>query len=149
MKFEGQRIINASREEVWNALNSTEVLKAAIPGCSEFSGSAEEGFVATVTQKIGPVKATFNSTLTLDEVDAPNSYLIIGEGKGGAAGFAKGTARVRLNDHQEGTELDYEVDAKIGGKLAQLGSRLIGGVARKLTDRFFTTFQEEVEDRQS
>ncbi len=147
MKLEGSRVINASRAEVWDGLNDTEVLKTCIPGCSEFLGSVDEGFTARVTQKIGPVKATFNSVITIDEIDAPNSYRLCGEGKGGAAGFARGSARVNLMDHEDGTVLAYTVDAKIGGKLAQLGSRLVGGVARKLSDRFFATFQDEVEAR--
>jgi len=149
MKLEGERVINASNQEVWESLNNTEVLKACIPGCSEFSGSVDEGFTAKVTQKIGPVRATFNSVITVDEIDAPNSYRICGEGKGGAAGFAKGSARVQLATHEDGTTLTYKVDAKIGGKLAQLGSRLVGGVARKLSDQFFATFQDEVEARRS
>lgn len=145
MELSGARVIAADRMTVWTALNSAEVLKACIPGCQELSGSPDEGFEATVVQKVGPVKATFKGAVQLSDIVEGTSYTISGEGKGGAAGFAKGGADVRLADVDGGTELTYEVNAKVGGKLAQLGSRLIDGFAKKMADQFFTTFQEQVE----
>lgn len=145
MELDGARTLGAPREAVWRALNDPEVLKACIPGCSELSGSPQEGFEATVTQKVGPVKATFKGSIELSEVVEPESYTISGQGKGGAAGFAKGSAKVRLVEVEGGTELGYEVEARVGGKLAQIGSRIISGVARKLTNEFFERFQAQVE----
>jgi uncharacterized protein len=144
MELKGSRLIAADRESVWTALNDPEVLQASIPGCSALTGSAEEGFEATVTQKIGPVKATFKGKVTLSDIVPMESYRISGEGKGGAAGFAKGGADVKLSDDEGGTLLEYAVQASVGGKLAQLGSRLIDGVARKLADQFFDNFQNHV-----
>lgn len=149
MELTGSRVIAADRATVWAALNDAEVLKACIPGCEELTGSPEEGFHAVATQKIGPVKATFRGEVTLSDVVPLQSYRIEGEGKGGVAGFAKGAADVRLADAEEGgTELGYSVEAKVGGKIAQLGSRLIDGFARKLADQFFERFQQHVEGRE-
>lgn len=145
MELTGSKIIRADRATVWAALNSADVLKEAIPGCTAMSGSPEEGFEAQVTQKVGPVKANFKGKVTLSEVVEPESYRITGEGSGGAAGFAKGGARVQLADHPEGTELTYTAEGKIGGKIAQLGARLIDSFAKKLADEFFTRFQAVVE----
>lgn len=145
MELIGTRIIAADRSTVWTHLNRAETLKVCIPGCEELTGSAENGFEAVVKQKVGPVKATFKGAVTLEDVDAPNSYRIIGEGKGGIAGFAKGAANVVLTDVDGGTELSYHVDAKVGGKLAQLGSRIVGGFAKKMADQFFENFQATVE----
>ena len=145
MELIGTRIIAADRATVWTHLNRAETLKVCIPGCEELTGSAENGFEAVVKQKVGPVKATFKGAVTLEDVDAPNSYRIIGEGKGGIAGFAKGAANVVLTDVDGGTELSYHVDAKVGGKLAQLGSRIVGGFAKKMADQFFENFQATVE----
>jgi len=145
MEMSGTRTIAADRATVWEALNDAEVLKACVPGCEELTGTPEDGFDAVVKQKVGPVKATFKGGVTLSDVDAPNSYRITGEGKGGVAGFAKGGAVVTLTDVEGGTELSYEVEAKVGGKLAQLGSRLIDGFARKMADQFFERFQTTVE----
>lgn len=145
MELIGTRIIAADRATVWTHLNRAETLKVCIPGCEELTGSAENGFEAVVKQKVGPVKATFKGAMTLEDVDAPNSYRIIGEGKGGIAGFAKGAANVVLTDVEGGTELSYHVDAKVGGKLAQLGSRIVGGFAKKMADQFFENFQATVE----
>ncbi|SOH94141.1 hypothetical protein SAMN06273572_103168 [Monaibacterium marinum] len=145
MELTGTRIIAADRATVWAALNDPEVLKACIPGCQELSGSPEDGFEATVVQKVGPVKATFKGAVTLQDVNAPTSYRIVGEGKGGAAGFAKGDAAVTLAEVEDGTELSYTVDAKIGGKLAQLGSRIVDGFAKKMADKFFEDFKTQVE----
>ncbi|MEO1689002.1 MAG: carbon monoxide dehydrogenase subunit G [Pseudomonadota bacterium] len=145
MELVGSRDIAAPRAQVWAALNDPEVLRACIPGCQEMTGSPEEGFAATVVQKVGPVKATFKGAVTLEDVVEGRSYRIVGEGKGGAAGFAKGAAAVTLEDSDEGCRLDYEVDAKVGGKLAQLGSRIIDGFAKSMADKFFTNFQKVVE----
>lgn len=145
MEIDGTRQIAASREVVWAALNDPEVLKSAIPGCEELTGSPEEGFEATVKQKVGPVSATFRGRVELSDVAPLESYTISGEGKGGAAGFAKGAAAVALTDSEGGTLLSYKVNASVGGKLAQLGSRLIDGFAKKMADSFFDNFRAAVE----
>lgn len=145
MHLTDSRDINADPQTVWNALLDSEVLKACVPGCQEMHGSPEEGFEATVVQKVGPVKATFKGSVELQDMVAPESVNIVGEGKGGAAGFAKGGANVRLEPIEGGTRLHYDVDAKVGGKLAQLGSRIIDGFAKKMADQFFAKFQETVE----
>ena len=145
MEMQGTRLIAADRATIWEALNSADVLRACIPGCEELTGSPEDGFAATVKQKIGPVRATFKGAVILSDVVPGQSYTIAGEGKGGVAGFAKGAAQVQLLDAEGGTELIYEVDAKVGGKIAQLGSRLIDGFARKMAAQFFDRFQEQIE----
>ncbi len=143
MELNGEYRIPASREQVWEALNDPEVLRASIPGCESLERMGENGFTATVTAKVGPVKAKFKGEVTLSDLDPPNGYTISGEGKGGAAGFARGGARISLEDDGGETILRYQVEANVGGKLAQLGSRLIDGAARKLSDEFFTQFGEE------
>jgi len=145
MELEGTKIIAADRATVWAKLNDAATLMACIPGCTELTGSPETGFEATVVQKVGPVKATFKGAVTLGNVVPGESYTISGEGKGGVAGFAKGGADVWLRDADGGTELTYKVVAQVGGKLAQLGNRIIGGFARKMADQFFDKFQESVE----
>ncbi len=145
MKMQGQRNINASREAVWRALNDPEVLKACISGCEELEKTSPTTFEASVVQKVGPMKVRFKGSVELSDIVEAESYTITGEGKGGAAGFAKGGAKVHLSDDGQGTLLVYEAEAKVGGKMAQLGSRLIDGFARKLADEFFTRFQEVVE----
>ena len=145
MNLIGSRVIAADRQTVWAALNDPEVLKACIPGCQEMNGSVEEGYEAVVTQKVGPVKATFKGAVEFSDVVENEGYVISGEGKGGAAGFAKGGAKVNLSDAEGGTELAYDVEAKVGGKLAQLGSRIIDGFAKKMADQFFENFQAQVE----
>ena len=145
MEMQGTRQIAAPRPVVWAALNDPEVLKTAIPGCETLTGSPEDGFEAVVKQKVGPVSATFSGRVVLSDVVPLTSYTISGEGKGGAAGFAKGSAAVRLDDKDGGTQLIYEVKANVGGKLAQLGSRLIDGFAKKMADTFFQNFQTAVE----
>ncbi|MDG3041963.1 CoxG family protein [Roseicyclus marinus] len=146
MEMHATRTIAADRMKVWAALNDPEVLKACIPGCSELTGSPEEGFSAVVTQKVGPVKATFRGEVTLSDVVPGEGYTISGEGKGGVAGFAKGGAQVRLSDAEGGgTELHYDVEAKVGGKIAQLGSRLVDSFATRMADQFFERFQAHVE----
>ncbi len=145
MKMTDQRAINASPAQVWDALMDAEVLCQCVPGCQEMTGSPQEGFEATVVQKVGPVKATFKGAVTLSEMDPPHSLKLSGQGKGGPAGFAKGSAQVTLTPEDGGTLLAYEVEANVGGKLAQLGSRIIDGFAKKMTDQFFARFQEVVE----
>lgn len=147
MELSGTRLIAADRETVWAHLNNAETLHASIPGCEELTGTPEDGFEAVVKQKVGPVKATFKGGVTLEDVNPPESYRIVGEGKGGVAGFAKGSADVTLSEAEGGTELTYHVDAKVGGKLAQLGSRIVGGFAKKMADKFFENFQAIVEER--
>ena len=146
MEMHASRVIAADRMTVWAALNDAEVLKACIPGCDELTGSPEEGFAATVTQKVGPVKATFRGEVTLSDIVPGESYTISGEGKGGVAGFAKGGAQVRLSNAETGgTVLTYDVSAKVGGKIAQLGSRLVDSFAQKMADQFFERFQNRLE----
>jgi hypothetical protein len=145
MEMSGEQIIAAPRQAVWDALNDPEVLKACIPGCDSLEKTSDTDMTATVTAKVGPVKAKFNGSVTLSEIDPPNGYRISGEGKGGAAGFAKGGAQVTLSDSNEGgTVLRYTVDATVGGKLAQIGSRLIDATAKKLSGEFFVAFAEHV-----
>ena len=145
MQMNDTRTIAAPPAVVWAALFDPAVLKACVPGCEELTGTAADGFEAAVVQKVGPVKARFTGLVKLSDIVEGESCTISGEGKGGAAGFAKGAARVRLTPEGEGTVLAYEVDAQVGGKLAQLGSRIIDGFARKMADDFFTRFQEAVE----
>ena len=144
MNLSDSRTLNADIDTVWAALLNREVLKECVPGCTEMSGNAEDGFEATVVQKVGPVKATFKGEVTLSNLDKPKSLTLTGEGKGGAAGFAKGGADVRLEPQGEQTILHYDVEAKVGGKLAQLGSRIIDGFAKKMADQFFDNFQQAV-----
>ena len=140
MELKGEYRIPAPRERVWAMLNDPNVLRECIPGCESLEGSAAEGFAARVTTKVGPVKATFNGQVTLSNVKPPESYTISGEGKGGVAGFAKGGADVHLAEDGAGTLLTYTVNAQVGGKLAQLGSRLIDSTSKKLADQFFSSF---------
>jgi len=146
MDLEGTRLINADRATVWAALNNADVLRVCIPGCKELEGTPEEGFTAVVKQKIGPVSATFTGSVVLENIVPNQSYTITGSGKGGVAGFAKGGADVLLADVEGGTELTYKATVSLGGKIAQLGSRIVGGVARKLADQFFDDFQDQVEN---
>jgi carbon monoxide dehydrogenase subunit G len=142
MDLTGDYRIPAPRAVVWAALNDPEVLKACIPGCEDLNKTSDTEFIAKVVAKIGPVKASFGGKVTLSEIDAPNGYTISGEGQGGAAGFAKGGAKVRLESVVGGAGkiLHYGAVAQIGGKLAQFGSRLVVGRARKLADEFFAAF---------
>lgn len=144
MDLEGTKLIAADRATVWARLNDPAMLMAAIPGCTALTGSAADGFAATVVQKVGPVNATFRGLVQLTDVNAPESYRIVGEGKGGVAGFARGSADVRLTEVAGGTELTWKVEAHVGGKLAQLGNRIIGGFARKMADEFFERFSSGV-----
>ncbi len=144
MDMTGEYRINAQRQAVWEALNDPEVLKAAIPGCQTLEKTSDTGFSATVQAKVGPVKAKFSGDVTLSDIDPPNGYKISGEGKGGAAGFAKGGATVALEEDGDATLLKYTVHATVGGKLAQIGSRLIDSTAKKMANDFFGKFAEEV-----
>jgi carbon monoxide dehydrogenase subunit G len=137
MTMNGEIQLAAPREVVWAKLNDPDVLKACIPGCEELEKTDDHGFRAVAKMKVGPVSARFRGKVTLSDLDPPSAYKISGEGEGGVAGFAKGGAQVDLVDCDGGTLLSYQVDAQIGGKLAQLGQRLISGSARKLADEFF------------
>lgn len=149
MQMNGEELIGASKERVWEALNDPEILRQAIPGCQSIEKTADDAFAATVKVKIGPVKATFKGDVTLSNMDAPNGYTITGEGKGGAAGFGKGGADISLKDADNGTLLIYDVNASVGGKMAQIGSRLIDGTAKKLAGEFFSSFNELVSNAAS
>ncbi len=144
MTMVGEQLLAAPREKVWAALNDVEVLKQCIPGCESLEKLSDTEFQAIATNKIGPVKARFKGKVKLSDLDPPNGYKISGEGDGGIAGFAKGGATVTLTEKDGGTLLSYTVEAQIGGKLAQLGQRLINGVAKKLADDFFAKFAETV-----
>jgi len=145
MDLKDKILIHQNINVIWENLNNTETLRSCIPGCSELSGSPKEGFSATVTQKVGPVKATFRGNAFISDVVENHSYTIRGEGKGGAAGFAKGEAKVILTEIANDTELTYEVHAKVGGKLAQLGGRLINGFAKNMAKKFFENFKSKIE----
>lgn len=149
MKMGGSQFICARPDLVWDSLLNAEVLKASIPGCLEMVGNPEQGFEATVVQKVGPVKATFKGGVVFEQMLIPESLILRGEGKGGVAGFAKGGANVKLTPDENGTLLEYEVEAQIGGKLAQLGSRIIDGFAKKMADQFFVRFKDIVEGENS
>jgi uncharacterized protein len=141
MDMSGSQRIEAPREKVWEALNDPEILKQCIPGCQEIVKESPTDMTAKAVLKIGPVKASFAGKVTLSDLDPPNGYTIAGEGQGGVAGFAKGSAKVRLDPEGEGaTVLSYDVKADVGGKIAQLGARLIDGTAKKLAAEFFEKF---------
>lgn len=145
MQLTDQREIRADAATVWAAILDPEVLRQCVPGCESMTGTPETGFEAAVVQKVGPVKARFTGVVTLSDMVPHQALRISGEGKGGAAGFAKGGANVTLTPTEGGTLLAYEVEAHVGGKLAQLGSRIIDSFARKMADDFFARFQEAVE----
>jgi uncharacterized protein len=140
MTMNGEVQLAAPRDVVWAKLNDAEVLKQCIPGCEELNKTSDTEFNAVATIKIGPVKARFKGRVQLSDMDPPNGYKISGEGEGGVAGFAKGGAVVKLSDKDGGTLLRYDVESQIGGKLAQLGQRLVQGTAKKLADDFFNKF---------
>jgi uncharacterized protein len=145
MDMTGERRISAPRQTVWDALNDTATLKASIPGCESLEKTGDNQMKAVAAVKLGPISARFNGAVTLSDIDAPNSYTITGEGQGGVAGFAKGGAKVFLTDDYGATLLKYEVNAQVGGKLAQLGARLIDASARQLAEQFFNKFADEVQ----
>ncbi|PVB62714.1 carbon monoxide dehydrogenase subunit G [Labrenzia sp. 011] len=144
MDMNGSHRIPAKRETVWEALNDPEILKACIPGCQSLEKTSDTEMTAEVTTKIGPVKAKFKGAVTFENINAPESYTIVGEGKGGVAGFAKGSADVKLTEEGDETVLTYEAKAQVGGKLAQLGSRLIDSTAKKMAEEFFGKFSDMV-----
>ena len=144
MTMNGEYQLPVSPETVWAKLNDTETLKACIPGCESFDKLSDREFQAVAVTKIGPVKAKFKGRVTLSELDPPNGYKISGQGDGGVAGFASGGATVKLERKDGGTSLTYTVEAQIGGKLAQLGQRLVNGAAKKLADEFFKKFAASV-----
>ena len=144
MTMNGEYQLPASQQVVWEKLNDPAVLKACIPGCEELNKTSENGYQAVATIKIGPVKARFKGSVTLSDLDPPNGYKISGQGEGGVAGFAKGGATVKLAPKDGGTLLTYTVDAQIGGKIAQLGQRLVVGAAKKVADDFFQSFATAV-----
>ena len=139
MKLSGSYQINSSKEKVWEALNDPEILKKSIPGCEEFTKNSDTEFTATATNKIGPFNASFTGDIELGDLDPPNSYRISGSGNS-PVGFASGEAKVKLEDYENGTKLVYEVQANVGGKIAQVGSRLIDMTAKKMADIFFGKF---------
>ena len=145
MDMTGEALIAAPRERVYAALNDIEILRQSIPGCESIEWTSDNEMTATVVAKVGPVKAKFSGNVTLSDLNPPEGYTISGEGKGGAAGFAKGGATVRLETNGSGTLMTYRVTANVGGKLAQLGGRLIDGTAKKMADEFFAKFSAVVE----
>jgi uncharacterized protein len=140
MEMHGEMRIPAPRAEVWTKLNDPETLKACIPGCETVEKVSETEFTAKVVARVGPVKASFSGRVTLTDMDPPAGYTITGEGTGGVAGFAKGSAKISLDDAGAETVLRYGVQAQVGGKLAQIGSRLIDATSRKMADDFFNRF---------
>ncbi len=144
MDMTGERRIPAPRQVVWDALNDVAVLKASIPGCETLEKTADTRMKATAAIKLGPISAKFSGNVQLSDIDPPNSYTIGGEGQGGVAGFAKGGAKVFLTDDGADTLLRYEVNAQVGGKIAQLGARLIDAAAKQMADAFFDRFSAQV-----
>jgi carbon monoxide dehydrogenase subunit G len=148
MDMTGERRIPAPRQAVWEALNDPEVLKASIPGCESLEKLGDDQMKATAAVKVGPISARFTGKVQLTDIDAPNGYRISGEGQGGVAGFAKGGANVALTDDGADTLLSYQVNAQVGGKLAQLGGRLIDATAKQMADAFFDRFSKQVQGQQ-
>jgi carbon monoxide dehydrogenase subunit G len=148
MEMTGEQLIPVPQEATWRALNDTAILKDCIPGCETMEQVSDTEYQLTMTAKVGPVSAKFKGKMTLSDVDPPNAYTLVFEGQGGVAGFAKGQANVSLTPNAEGTRLGYAVKAMIGGKLAQVGSRLVDGVAKKIAEQFFAAFNQRVSDEQ-
>ena len=144
MEMKGEQLVPASQADTWAALNDPEILKACVPGCESIERVADNEYAVLMTARIGPVAAKFKGKLTLSDLKPPQSYSIAFEGQGGVAGFGKGGAQVQLAQEAEGTRLSYQVKATVGGKLAQIGSRLVDAAARKLAQDFFTAFNEKV-----
>lgn len=144
MEMSNTQLVPASQEETWQALNHPDILKTCIPGCETIEKISDNEFTLAMTTKVGPVSAKFKGKMRLEDVKPPESYTIVFEGQGGAAGFAKGGAKVKLTPEDGGTRLSYTVNAQVGGKLAQIGSRLIDGAARKMADDFFGAFVVEL-----
>lgn len=148
MDMTGEQRIRASRDVVWQALNDPDILKASIPGCQELFKESDTEMTAVAVIKVGPISAHFRGRVTLSSLDPPNGYRIDGEGQGGVAGHAKGGATVTLVEDEADTILHYEVSAQVGGRLAQLGGRMIDATARTMSAAFFKKFAQEIADRQ-
>jgi carbon monoxide dehydrogenase subunit G len=144
MEMTGEQIIAVPQQKVWEGLNDPEVLKACIPGCETIEKVSDNEYRVAMTAAVGPVKAKFNGKLLLADLNPPTSYTLSFEGSGGAAGFGKGGAQVALAPEGAGTKLSYKANAQVGGKLAQVGSRLIDGVAKKMADEFFQRFNVQL-----
>src|SRR5262252_10574699 len=144
MEMSGEQLIAAPQQAVWNALNDPQFLKGCVPGCEAITPIADNQYEVLMVARVGPVSAKFKGKLTLSDIQPPNSYSISFEGQGGAAGFAKGGAQVRLSPQGESTRLAYEVKANVGGKLAQIGSRLVDAAAKKVAGDFFRNFNQKV-----
>jgi len=144
MEMKGEQLVPASQTDTWAALNDPEILKACVPGCESIERVTDNEYAVRMTARVGPVAAKFKGKLTLSDLKPPQSYRIAFEGQGGVAGFGKGGAQVQLAPEAEGTRLTYQVKASVGGKLAQIGSRLVDAAARKLADDFFTAFNDKV-----
>jgi len=144
MKLNGEFRVPADKTTVWDALNDPEVLKKCLPGCEEINKTSDTEMTAKITIKMGPVKAKFAGSVTLTDLDPPNSYTLSGKGQGGAAGFASGEAKIKLTEADGGTLISYDVDVKVGGKLVQIGSRLIDSTSKKLSKKFFDALAEHL-----
>jgi hypothetical protein len=140
MEMKGEQLIPASQDATWNALNDPQMLKSCVPGCESITPAGDNAYEVLMVARVGPVSAKFKGKLTLSDIKPPQSYSISFEGQGGAAGFAKGGAQVRLSEEGSSTKLSYDVKANVGGKLAQIGSRLVDAAARKVADDFFKNF---------
>ena len=147
MDMQGSRQLAVTQQQAWDALNDPEVLKVCIPGCEKIEATGENQYAVTNAIKIGPVAARFNGKIRLTDIDAPNGYSLLFDGQAGAAGFGKGTAKVSLTPQGDGCELAYSVNAQVGGKIAQVGQRLIDGVAKSMAEDFFKRFDEEMQRR--
>ncbi|MBV6305857.1 carbon monoxide dehydrogenase subunit G [Candidimonas humi] len=147
MDMQGSRKLAVGRQQAWEALNDPEVLKVCVPGCESIEATGEHEYALVSTVKVGPVAAKFKSTIQLADIQAPESYTLNFNGNGGAAGFGKGSAKVALTPQGEGCELAYTVNATVGGKIAQVGQRLIDGVAKAMAESFFKRFDEEMQRR--
>ncbi|HUJ86579.1 MAG TPA: carbon monoxide dehydrogenase subunit G [Burkholderiales bacterium] len=144
MEMTGEQLIPASQQHTWDALNDPEILKACVPGCDAIEKTADNEYLVLMVARVGPVSAKFKGKLALSDLDPPNSYSIAFEGQGGAAGFGKGGAQVRLAPEGDGTRLAYSVKASVGGKLAQIGSRLVDAAAKKIANDFFQAFNDKL-----
>jgi hypothetical protein len=142
MEMTGEQLVPLTQTETWRALNDTAILKDCIPGCETMEQLSATEYQLTMTAKVGPVSAKFKGKMTLADVDPPHAYTLVFEGQGGVAGFAKGQASVQLTPEADGTRLGYAVKAMVGGKIAQVGARLIDGVAKKIAEQFFSAFNK-------
>jgi len=147
MEMRGNRTLGITQSQAWDALNDADVLKSCIPGCDKFEQAGNDQYAVGLAVKIGPVSAKFNGKIMVSDVVPPVSYTIAFEGQGGAAGFGKGRSTVHLTPRDQGCDLDYAVSAQVGGKVAQLGQRLIDGAAKAMADDFFGRFEEEIRRR--